>query len=469
MLRRVVMVGFVVLVLGAGTGLAIGAFLRPGATPDGKSRFPALSTDPDGRVYLAWVDTRGGGPGIFFNRSDDGGSTWLATDRQVHLFPSAESAIFDPEVWGDGRGNVYTVWRAQSGGDDIWFAASRDFGATWKAAVRISSRRTGFLPHLSADRKGRVYVIWYEQLSFGDRYAVHFNTSSDRGETWLPRDVRLDPESPPGFAALPQLASDDDGHVYVVWREARRGPQVVLFVASSDAGKTWSPPVKLNQSDHHTEVPKVAADGAGHVYVTWMDWRHGEKPDIYFTASADHGKTWLPKDLRLNTNPPGSAEAFDPQLGTSRKGHVYVTWMDWRNGSPDVYFTASDDHGRTWLQENLRLSTLPADQSPARLPRLVADEGGRVWAVWKDVGRPREKLFYSVSADFGKTWLPQEVPLLPSEFANAMKAPSLTILSGGKLAVAWEEHPPPRTLAEAIPPARASADVRVRILLGPRP
>lgn len=469
MVRRAAMIWLVVLLLGTWAGLATGAFIRSGVTADGKSRAPALSTDKDGRVHLMWVDTRNGSPGVFFNRSDDGGSTWPGADRQVYLSPSPESQIYELEVWADGQGSVYAVWRVRHPGDWIWFAASRDFGATWKPAVRISSSGVSFLPHLSADRAGRVYVVWHEQLGFArgdERFEVRFNSSLDRGETWLPRDVRLDADGPPGTAALPQLVSDDDGHVYVVWRGEHQGSQAVMYIASADAGKTWSRPVKLSQSDHDTEVPKVATDGAGHVYVTWMDWSHGGRPDIYFTASADHGKSWLPKDIRLNTNLPGSAEAFDPQLRVTRQGHVYVAWMDRRNGPPNVYFTASADHGKTWRAENLRLDTLPADQSSARLPRLAADQEGRVWAVWTDIGA-QTRLFYSVSTDFGKTWLPREVPLLPLEPTSVMHAPSLGVLPGGKLAGAWEERQPLKpftAFAGAFNPASLPTDVVVRFL-----
>lgn len=465
MSKRAAIVGVVALGVGIWVSLATGAFLRQGVQSDGKSSTPVLSADAKGRVYLVWVDTRIGRPALFFNRSDDGGSSWRNPDQQVFLSPSEASRVYEPEVWGDGQGNVYAVWRLRHQGDEIWFAASRDFGATWKPAVRISSRGTGFLPHLSADGSGRVYAVWYEELARGRQYAVHFNASSDRGEAWLSRDIRLDQEDPPGTAALPWLASDEAGHVYVVWREARNGPQEVVFTTSADAGKTWSSPVKLSQSRSLTEHPKVATDGAGHVYVIWRDWRNGSGSDLYFTASADHGRTWFPTDARLNTNPPGTTEAFGPELRAAPQGQVYVTWMDRRNGRPDVFFTASADHGKSW-QGNLQLSHLPADDIRARLPRLAADRRGQVWIVWEEHG-PLTKLFYSLSPDFGKTWLAREMPLQPLDSTKAMHAPSLGILPQGELVVAWEERRRPATFVEAMDPTQLPSDVTMRLLTAP--
>ena len=111
------------------------------------------------------------------------------------------------------------------------------------------------------------------------------------------------------------------------------------------------------------EKPQIAASGDS-VYVTWMDTRndfgvdHHLEWDIYFNRSLDGGATWLPSDIRLDTDLPGAARSEVPQIAASGDS-VYVTWWDGRDGTADIYFNRSLDGGATWLTSDIRLDTKP--------------------------------------------------------------------------------------------------------------
>jgi hypothetical protein len=104
--------------------------------------------------------------------------------------------------------------------------------------------------------------------------------------------------------------SDGKGHVYAVWwTKHRDGTKDVLLSASRDFGTSFGPTVKLN-ADYGAFPPEVSADGQGHLYVVWSDERTeggDESPRgrsaghrIYFNRSDDHGATWLPQDMKLS-------------------------------------------------------------------------------------------------------------------------------------------------------------------------
>ena len=75
--------------------------------------------------------------------------------------------------------------------------------------------------------------------------------------------------------------------------------------------------------------------GQGHIYVVWADERTEAESDsqrekssghrIYFNRSDDHGGTWLPEDIKLSGDAAGS-------------GRMMQAWPQIR----------SDDHGHTW-------------------------------------------------------------------------------------------------------------------------
>jgi hypothetical protein len=159
------------------------------------------------------------------------------------------------------------------------------------------------------------------------------------------------------------MQSDGKGHVYVVWRTKQPdGKKAVIFTASKDFGATFGPKIKLNQGNGAFE-PVLSTDGNGHFYVVWTDERPeassrgaGRKlanHNLYMNRSDDHGKTWLPQDIMLNGAPAEASIAVMrawPQIRSDDQGHVAVAWFDTRNKS-SIYFRASTDFGKTWKEE----------------------------------------------------------------------------------------------------------------------
>lgn len=68
---------------------------------------------------------------------------------------------------------------------------------------------------------------------------------------------------------FPALATDDFGYVYAVWADQTS----IYYSSSSDQGTTWTSPVRVNSGSTvgmANVFPWVAADGNGHVVVTWF-------------------------------------------------------------------------------------------------------------------------------------------------------------------------------------------------------
>jgi hypothetical protein len=98
--------------------------------------FPSSVVAPDGTVYVASENSSSPTVGaVSVSRSRDGGRTWRTED-----VPGVAGFAFEPAIAVDSRGTVGVVWydlRNDVPGDagvttDVWFAASRNRGATWR-------------------------------------------------------------------------------------------------------------------------------------------------------------------------------------------------------------------------------------------------------------------------------------------------------------------------------------------------
>ncbi len=269
-------------------------------------------------------------------------------------------------------------------------AYSQDAGSSWKIAtgtaptdyrvsgdvsVTYDKRGAAILCYIAFDKLGTINY-WAHGAT---RNGIFVRRSLDGGATWEAeaRTVAAWPTKPDiPFEDKPYIAADNTdskyaGNLYVGWTQWRIDESVILFSRSTDGGQTWSAPVDI--STHHG-VPRddngsvegftgaVAADGT--VYAVWADGN-----SIAFTSSRDGGKTFAKSRSVIQTAPlvfdvagldraNGFPEvAIDPRHG--RKGRLYVTWSDYRDGDIGVYCATSDDGGKSWSKA-VRVNSNPA-------------------------------------------------------------------------------------------------------------
>jgi hypothetical protein len=168
---------------------------------------------PDGEVYVCWSnrDT------LFFDRSTDGGNTWLQDDIMVSLQPGG----WDYGIQGISRcnglpvtrcdlsggayhGTIYVNWTDQRNGEDntdVFISKSTDGGFTWSEPVTVNddnSNRQQFFSWMDVDQKtGIIYVIFYDRRNHEDKSTdVYVAYSEDGGETFVNEKISEEPFSP---------------------------------------------------------------------------------------------------------------------------------------------------------------------------------------------------------------------------------------------------------------------------------
>jgi BNR repeat-like domain len=447
------------IILGATFGMLLSpsqshAFLaNPSSQATGGSITPRLSVDSGGSIYLIWQEARDSQSGnIFFNRSTDRGQSWPQDARWLDREKPGGSRSSSPRLDGDGKGNVYAVWwtKHRDGTKDVLLSASKDFGASFGPAVKLNRDHGAFPPEISANRKGHVYVVWADERTEGGErtsrgrsqgHRIYFNRSDDHGATWLAQDIKLSGEDASRgrvMHAWPQIRSDDQGHIYVIWFDTRHGGSV-YFRASDDFGRTWRQELRVKTGEGDVEGPmQLAADDRGHLYVAWADNRDGEY-GIYLVASTDHGRTWS-KETRIDVAKAKVARASLPTLAADPSGHVFVVWQDARHGGWDIYLNRSSDFGKTWRPDGLRLNAGPPGEAEAQLAQIALDGKGTVAVAWQeDRGHDQQEgIYLTRSADFGTTWLSADLRVDDPTSGGTAVAPQLALLQDSVVAIAWQ-------------------------------
>lgn len=160
---------------------------------------PAIG--PQGQIYVSWT----GPDGIVFDRSLDGGKTWLDNDIKVTDMPGG----WDFEIPGISRcnglpftacdlsngafnGNIYINWTDQRNGEDntdVWLVISEDGGNTWSAPKKVnndSGTKQQFLTSMTIDQStGHLWFVFYDRRNSNQKETdVYMAVSKDGGKTF---------------------------------------------------------------------------------------------------------------------------------------------------------------------------------------------------------------------------------------------------------------------------------------------
>ncbi len=305
--------------------------------------------DDEGRVKLAWFDTRGRkrGPDV---RVDDAmpGGAWMPAVAFAGSRPVV-AWIDERDIGPDGQrlAHVYAA-RGEPGGRAFGTNVRVDAGAPVPLATHHDNK---WSPSIAA--RGRdVFIAWADFRSYNwDVYLAH---SADRGITFG-TNVRIDDS--PAFERInerPVLAADRRGVVHAAWTDLRaRQPDTnVLYARSNDAGATFSPNRQLDGSqvgfDPDVDTPSnqwhpALAAQRDRLFVAWQDNRLGNN-DVFFTTSLDGGGTFAPAE-RVDDTGAGQSGQTRPALavgGSGARRRCYVVWEDDRGGDADVYLGRRD-------------------------------------------------------------------------------------------------------------------------------
>ncbi|MBI5097530.1 MAG: hypothetical protein HZB32_07890, partial [Nitrospirae bacterium] len=414
-------------------------FPRPQDGTVGDATFPDVCSDSSGHVYVVWVDDRAvkagtGKRDIYFRYSKDYGLSWYPefTDERIDSDDPAVGNSLTPRIACDENGNVYVVWnddRNKAGIYEVYFRSLHiefskptDFITYYQTPeVRLNTGVSAgtfpaTAPVISTDKGGHVYVAWQDNRNIPEEEVspgIYFNVSGDQGTKWGSKAIRIDTAPIGGNLSFspPAISSDSNGHVYAAWIDnggravrgeiyAADGTGDVYFNRSSDFGGTW------DEEDQRIETPGVkaevtgvaiASNNKGVIGIVWADNSGAAKLidlnyNIYFNHSENFGRSFLDTtgrgNIRLDLGVPvGVTNAYSPVIQVDNLGDIFVTWVDNRLGTSDIFFNFSVDKGKagSWQGQDMdfKLDNY-APPGNSFNPVMSIDNKGHIYVAWQD-------------------------------------------------------------------------------------
>ncbi len=313
---------------------------------------PVLSSNTTGQFfYLSLLTT-------FFDdiwRSLNGGQTWtrLASadggDKQWFTIDTTSSTGhgFQYQAWSPGDGTGGNNYNGRQ------FTRSVDGGVTWMNPINIpNSPAWGTL---DVDSNGNLFIggvnlttnqVWCVRSTNAKNSAVTptfgQSTAVDLGGTVSNSDII----NPIGLTGQVWLAVDRSGtstnnNVYLLASVRPTGANNgadVMFVRSSDGGRTFTSPVRINDDPvnhakwHWFGTLSVAPDGR--IDSVWLDSRNAANntdSQLFYSYSIDGGTTWAPNEA--------VSQSFNPFLGYPNQNKMgdYMTMVSDDTGADVAY------------------------------------------------------------------------------------------------------------------------------------
>lgn len=197
---------------------------------------------PNGEIYVTWT-----GPlGLVFQKSLDGGLTWLEEEQMLEkqyggwtldipgIYRANGLPILKCDLSnGANRGTLYLNWCDQRNGaddTDSWIIKSNDGGTTWSKPIRVNqddSKKHQFFTWMTIDQStGYLYFVYYDRRNYDDlRTDVYISTSRDGGRTFVDTKVSKEPFVPSPEVFFGDYLNIDAvcGEIRPVWPSMNKG------------------------------------------------------------------------------------------------------------------------------------------------------------------------------------------------------------------------------------------------------
>jgi hypothetical protein len=327
-----------------------------------------------GHVYVAYADGVGQGfhPPVAVNRTPE--SIYADGENRPKL-------IIGPE------GRIYVSWTRKTPGrftGDVRFARSMDNTERFSDPVTVNQDHT-LISHrfdgMAIDSKGNIYLAWLDKRdqaaakTAGKDYAgaaLYYAVSTDGGNHFGSEQKVADNSCECCRIAL---ATDQDDHVKVLWRQIFGGNIRDHALATLGLESPVTPVRRVTYDDWKADVcphhgPDLAVDSRGRVHMTWFTQGPTHQGLMYGRFDPERDR------LEFTQLLDGAAGASHPQVLAVRDT-LYTAWKTFDGTKTDLRVRRSDDHGKTWTRPQVVATTTGKSDHP-----ILLQTGDKVFASW---------------------------------------------------------------------------------------
>ncbi len=342
---------------------------------------------------------------------------WRMNDSQFHF-------VDDPTVSITDDGIIAVAWADLENRDIVLQIYESDGTRRFSEPVNISKSPDVFswLPIIviSGDNASNISILWQEIVFSGGSHGgeIFFARSSDGGSSFRDPVNLSNTIAGAGKGRLTthrwdngslDLVEDNNGGLYAAWTEYEGA---LLFSRSDDSNGTFSKPIHIagGNGELPTRGPSIDVGADGSVYMAWSVGED-ESSDIYFTYSNNNGRTFEKPQVVYNTD--GHSDA--PQIAIDSKRSIHIVFGESPHGmfsSYDVLYTSRNADDEYFDSPRVISGNGVNDISGANYPEISTDSAGNLYVMWeifpRDARRSRG-LGLTVSDDGGRTFSPAAV------------------------------------------------------------
>ena len=389
--------------------------LREAVTVGNSERNPAdpyLKLAPSGEILASWTEQEPGneddGRNFFIAAVSQDGSG-MGRPRQINAEPG--------ELSGHGGENLAKFTLNKDGGvAAVWMSPLSEYhtgvlrvahgaqGESFRSAGTLNDDQEPVNHAFSAiatSPNGKVYATWMDgrnrkvmgmdnsdpqkgpkKIYAEDNSQLMMAVSEDGGKTFGKNYPITD------FSVCnccrPTIVFLDGGETVVVSyrRVAKEFLRDQVVIRSTDGGKTFGEPVYISDDGWvakfcpHSGV-SIATDSRQRIHaVWWTGGRTEEEAGIYYTYSADGGKSFAPRQLIEKTQ---GKRVMHALVSLDRNDGLWITWENMRDEKIQV-FLAHRRPGSTGWSSHYQLSD---GTRTAGFPVVISD-GKTLYTAWTE-------------------------------------------------------------------------------------
>lgn len=262
-------------------------------------------------------------------------------------------------VVADSLGRFHVVWVEAGRADrQMQVSYARLVAGAWSRPTEIYTSRPGYRigpPSLEIDAQDRLHLSWTEsniEHTLGDRparsalvYTTATGSAADQAQGWRP------PVTIPEEAVWARLQVEPTGVLHLLNANAFGDPKGVFHRRSTDGGRTWSAPTRVDVALPPAAFPyelQLRVDDERRLHAVWEYRTNSDAIAIEYARSTDGGRTWGTRTTldRPRADPKEMSWGY-PLLAVDG-ARVHVIWIGGGVNNVGRRYRRSDDGGATW-------------------------------------------------------------------------------------------------------------------------
>ena len=234
------------------------------------------------------------------------------------------------------------------------------------------------------------------------------------------------------------VAPGNDGEAIFVWSDTRYGMRnIFAHKVNGNGDLLWGEDgAVVTDLPGRQEDPVAITDGAGGVFVAWVDYRFDEQGDIFFQHLDNNGS------IGLDAGGVALAQVAGKQISinmcTDSLGGVFVTWQDKRGGvHDDIYGThISADYTVIAPGSGVPIVDATGDQNSKTIEYAGNNEAFIAWADFREGSNAD---VYAQRLDISMNYLFQANGLPVASTEQQELKPRATFVNATTSFIAWKE------------------------------